>query len=169
MGDTFRRISLSQRRKASTNSFPDARSRKRSAFEQRTLSSESVEHCANMNKRKISRPILRMNSEERHETKSDKDREQDTASNCMAGISKEVAILHKELECSRMEATNERNNKQCKGNDDVSRLSEIHSWVKETIEQNEVMIQIAIVLPIIFTALYIIFVEKGSLYVTKAV
>lgn len=144
MGDTFRRISLGQRRKFSSCTAPtEYRSRKRSTVE-RPLSSEG-------NDLKTFRSGLKLQGTEIIERNSKADSEE----------SRLASMLNLSLEESKYNMIGKA--MLVKGIPKRLLIEKIFACMKEFIRNHEILVQLCIVLPIIFTALYILYIEKKPL------
>lgn len=152
MGDTFRRISLNQRRKQSIVN-PELKIRKRSVFEyDNTTRVETAESLECRNSRKISRPYLKITEQEQFPVRT------------KVYMTKEQNELFGENEEIQIKGRRDGDEKMAQGH----KVNEVLAAFRSLLAGNEVMIQIIILLPIMLTALYIIFVEKGRLFVAAA-
>lgn len=164
MGDTFRRITLGPRKKSIASNHLEVKTRRRSIYE-RSISTGAVEHNTGANSPKIMRPTLRFPCNE-----DTQNRERGLFSD--GGEPQEKAYkgegfiidYNRKDGCVRPRKVNIDDKKDDKSK--LKKLQQIHSWLKEMIERNETLVQALIILPIIFTALYILFIERGDLLIT---
>ncbi len=161
MGDTFRRISMTQRRKKSSvmNEF---RARKKSAFapnENLKIESDELDNYGNVKGWKTSKVgriyELEDNMKFGRETLAkDVKRQRD--------IYLDIEVKDRIPQERKIGAVcwqeHRRNDRER-----FELLCHIFQWLKNVLDKNEHLIQALIFLPIILTALYIVFVEKGPL------
>ena len=142
----------------------EVKNRKRSVYE-RSISTGAVENNSGTNSPKITRPTLRFQYNEDTQNRerglfSDGGEPQEKAykgEGFIIDYNKADGCVH-----PRKVKIDDKKDGESK----LKTLQQLHSWLKEMIERNETLVQALIVLPIILTALYILFIERGDLLIT---